>query len=360
MKLNQEDKMKQAAHAVVTQVACLRRGLKTLIICGKHNLGFAEFLVKQCYDEDAFPHLWMWDENLLSATSKMAARKFEAKVPKHTLSLLTGSDLVIWLTQYENPVKAEKDLGPAVCSFWDRVYEVVKNRPLLTVNLFSAKSMESMHIEYGEYLAAFFEAVNVNYRKMRKIGTKILTSLEGRRLINVTDPNGTDLTFSIEDRRIGFEAGTLEDCYSTGKECEVEVPAGEVYVAPVETSAFGRLVADEVRDFRVRRLQMNFEDGQIVDFNAEKGEAAFRKFLDEAHGKKDTIAEFGLGINYAVKPIGLRICDEKALGTAHVAIGNNVHVGGINDASIHIDFNLYNPTVRVDNDVVLKAGRLAE
>ena len=360
MMLDMEAKMKATAHAIVAQVACLRRGLNTLIICGKHNVAFAEFLMKECYDEHAFPHLWMWDENLLSVVSKRAAQGLNAEIPKHTLSLLTSSDLVIWLTQFENPVKAGKDLGAAVCSFWDRVDQVVKNRPLLAVNLFSMKSMECMDIEYEEYLGSFFEAVNLDYRRMREIGKKILTSLKRRKLINVTDPNGTNLTFSINDRRVCFEAGTLQDCYLTGKECEVEVPGGEVYVAPVETSAFGTLVADEVRDFGVRRLQMNFEAGQMVDFRADKGEPAFRKFLHEASGKKDMIAEFALGTNYAVRPMGLRIQDEKALGTAHVAIGNNVHLGGINDSSIHVDFNLYEPTVRADNHVVMKRGRLTE
>jgi hypothetical protein len=360
MKSNLESKMKEAAHAVVTRVACTRKGLKTLVICGKHNVTFAELLIEECYEERALPHLWMWDEHLLPISGKDAAQNVEVNVPKRTLSLLTSSDLVIWLTQFENPVKAKEDLGAAVCSFWDRVYEVIKDRPLLTVNLFSAKSMESMHIKYGEHLAAFSEAVNVDYGKMRRIGEKILNSLEGRKLINVVDQNGTDLTFSIENRRVGFETGTLEECYSTGKECEVEVPGGEVYVAPVENSASGRLVVDEVRDFDVRGLRMNFEAGQMVDFSAEKGEAAFRRFLGEALGKKDTIAEFGVGTNYAMRSTGLRIYDEKALGTAHVAIGNNVHLGGVNEASIHFDFNLYKPTVKADDHVVIEGGRPEE
>lgn len=57
-----------------------------------------------------------------------------------------------------------------------------------------------------------------------------------------------------------------------------------------------------------------------------------------------------------MKPIGLRISDEKALGSVHLAIGNNVHLGGKNEASIHIDFNLYKPTVKADNELVIKDG----
>jgi leucyl aminopeptidase (aminopeptidase T) len=150
----------------------------------------------------------------------------------------------------------------------------------------------------------------------------------------------------------------LEECFATGKECEVEVPGGEVYVAPVETSANGLLVVDEFRDYYIRNLKLHFEDGKIVNFKAEKGSDVFRDLLEKAEGDKDRIAEFGIGINYCMKPIGYRIYDEKALGTVHIAIGNNVHLGGINKASIHYDFVLHNPSVEVDDKCIMKKGTI--
>ncbi len=67
--------------------------------------------------------------------------------------------------------------------------------------------------------------------------------------------------------------------------------------------------------------------------------------------------EFGVGINQGMKPIGLRIWDEKAPRTGQVAIGNNVHLSGADKALIHIDFNLYKPTVKADSIIHLK-GRI--
>lgn len=347
--------MKGAAHSIVTRNACPKKASNILIICGKHNSTFAGHLMTECYTEHVYPHLWTWDENLLPSNRKTAVM---AKLPQHTRSLLENSDLVIWMTQFENPKNAMTDLGTTVCSFWDEVYEVVEGKPLLSVNLFSAKSIESMEIGYGKYLATFANAVNIDCKNVRKTGSVIRAGLEGKGLINVADPNGTNLSFSIENRRVGVEVGTLEDCFTTGKECNVEIPAGEVYVAPLENSACGRLVADEVRDFGVRRLEMDFENGRITGLRAEKGEAEFRNFLENAKGNKDMLAEFGVGINHGMKPIGLRICDEKALGTVHLAIGNNVHLGGVSKASIHIDFNLYNPTVKADNSFIMKEGQI--
>ena len=121
MNSNLESKMKEAAHTIVTRVACLRRGLKTLVICGKHNAAFAQLLMDECYEKRALPHLWTWDEQPLPNNQKAAAKDVEVEVPKCALSLLISSDVVIWLTQFEDPVKAKEDLRAAVCSFWDRV-----------------------------------------------------------------------------------------------------------------------------------------------------------------------------------------------------------------------------------------------
>jgi leucyl aminopeptidase (aminopeptidase T) len=360
VKLSLEDSMKEVAHLIVTRGACLKKESNVLIICGKHNSAFAEDLMLECYARHAYPYLWMFNENLLLKNAKIVAEDIKAELPKHTRSLLENSDLVIWLTQFENPKSAPTVLGKAVCSYWDQVYETVKAKPLMLVNLLSKKCIEAMGIEYETFLEVFAKAVNVDYGRVRKIGLNVVAVLDRKNSIHITDPNGTDLAFDIENRRVGIEVGTLEDCFSTGRECEVEVPAGEVYVAPVENSAYGTLVTDELRDFNVRRLKMNFDKGRIVRFDAEKGKASFQDMLEKAEGNKDRIAEFGIGINHGMKPIGLRIYDEKALGTAHIAIGNNVHLGGTNKASIHIDFILYKPTIEVDNDLIMKEGQVTK
>jgi len=351
------DLLKEAACSIAVHCACLKKGFNVVIICGRHNSAFAEDLVLECHREHAYPYLWVFDENLLKR-AQVVAEDAETRLPRHTRSLLENSDLVIWLTQFENPKSAQAELGTAVCSYWDQVYEVVKGKPLLTVNLLSEKCLETMDIDHEKFLVAFANAVNVDYNRVKQIGSAILESLHEKELIKITTPDGTDLTFSIKGRRVGIEAGTLEECFSTGKECDVEIPAGEVYVAPVENSAHGMLVTKEVRDFGVRKLRMKLHEGRIVSFEAETGKASFKRLLDEAEGDKDRIAEFGIGINYNVKPIGLRIYDEKARGTAHIAIGNNTHLGGINKASIHIDFILHKPTVRADNDMIIKDGKV--
>jgi len=60
-----------------------------------------------------------------------------------------------------------------------------------------------------------------------------------------------------------------------------------------------------------------------------------------------------------MNPMGWSVYDEKALGTAHIAIDNNTHLCGVNKASIHIDFILYNPTIKADDKIIMDMEKLS-
>ena len=83
----------------------------------------------------------------------------------------------------------------------------------------------------------------------------------------------------------------------------------------------------------------------------EGGRAAsmLRDLVEHAGPGGDVIAELGIGLNSTVKPRGHVMLDEKAAGTAHVAIGHNAgSYGGENQASIHVDCIFSSPEIEVD------------
>ena len=350
--------MREAARAIVTSIACLKEKFNVLVVCGLHNKMLAEHIMLESYAVKAYPHLWVFDEKFFLKYAKTFSEDAIAILPEHLRSLLENSNVIIWLSQYDDLEKFPANVRKPIVSFWDAVHEVIETKPRLFVNLLSAGCIEGMGIRYRKYFHSFVNALNVDYGKIRKIGNAITSRLDGKKDVQVYDANGTDLTFSIDKRRIGIEIGTLEECFSTGKECDVEVPGGEVYVAPIETSAYGVLSVKEFGDYGIQNLELRFEKGKIADFRAERGYDVFRDLLEKAEGDKDRIAEFGIGINYGMKFIGYRIYDEKALGTTHIAIGNNIHLGGVNKASIHWDFVLNNPSIEVDNRLLMEKGKL--
>ena len=92
-------------------------------------------------------------------------------------------------------------------------------------------------------------------------------------------------------------------------------------------------------------------ESEHVQHHIEGGRAAqmLRELVADAGNGADVIAELGLGFNPTVTPRGHVMLDEKAAGTAHVAIGRNTGgYGGVNEASIHVDCIFSGPRVEVD------------
>jgi hypothetical protein len=76
-------------------------------------------------------------------------------------------------------------------------------------------------------------------------------------------------------------------------------------------------------------------------------------------GNWSNLAEIGLGMNPAVERLtGNMLFDEKAAGTAHIALGTNTFMGGTVQASIHCDMVTRTPTVVIDGKMVVDHGSL--
>ena len=62
------------------------------------------------------------------------------------------------------------------------------------------------------------------------------------------------------------------------------------------------------------------------------------------------IAEFAIGMNPKTLISGIILEDEKAAGTAHIAIGNNAGFGGDNDVELHMDGIIGDVMIDIDGE----------
>ena len=70
------------------------------------------------------------------------------------------------------------------------------------------------------------------------------------------------------------------------------------------------------------------------------------------------IAELGIGTNDQAIVTGAILEDEKVMGTVHIALGNNISMGGTCDVGIHLDGVILEPTVLVDGKLIIEEGKL--
>lgn len=203
--------------------------------------------------------------------------------------------------------------------------------------------------------------LSADYRDIAAITRRLKEHLQGKQQVHITNPLGTNLSFSITGRDIKEDTGFIHHPGQFGN-----LPAGECFVAPVEDSAQGVLVVDKsFPELVVRQpVCMTFEKGRVIA--VEGGDEAKELLRRIEYGERlphgencRVIAELGIGTNPKARLTGKLITDEKVMGTIHIAIGDNAspNYGGVNPAPIHIDGVVGQPTLIVDGQTLIEEGR---
>jgi len=192
-----------------------------------------------------------------------------------------------------------------------------------------------------------------DYNVVSRLTKKVASRFERAAEVEVKTSAGTELTFSIAGRKPHADTGIFHAPGDFGN-----LPAGEVFIAPVEGTAEGRVVIDgSMADRKGGRIEISVEKGVAVKISGNYAQKLIR-MLDEAGPKARNIAEFGIGTNPKARLIGNVLEDEKVLGTCHIALGDNSTFGGRVRAGVHIDGIILKPTVKLDGRILMRNGRL--
>jgi aminopeptidase len=140
---------------------------------------------------------------------------------------------------------------------------------------------------------------------------------------------GTDLTVNVSGRTWVNSDGRRN------------MPSGEVFTGPVETSASGRIhysIPTSPRGLEVSGISLEFREGVVVSARADRGDDVLQAMLASDDGAR-RLGEIGIGTNFGVdRAIGSTLVDEKMGGTVHLALGRSYpETGGTNESAIHWD-----------------------
>lgn len=205
-------------------------------------------------------------------------------------------------------------------------------------------------------------SVNVDFEKMKQTASLLHNSFFNAEQLHITTEEGTDILLGVRDRIFSNDIGVKD-----GEMCNL--PCGELYCAPIENNADGVIVFNaSIGDIGKLKdpLTVYVKRGRIIKF--ESDDATLIKKISELTAVDDqarVIGELGIGINPGARITGNMLEDEKTLGTAHIAFGNNEDFpgGGKNSSKIHRDYLFYRPTIEVkyingNKKVVLKDGEI--
>lgn len=205
-------------------------------------------------------------------------------------------------------------------------------------------------------------SVNVNFGKMKETADSIINALRDVSKIHITTERGTNLWLGVAGRVFASDVGV-----KPGKMCNI--PCGEVYCAPIETEADGVVVFDaSIGDIGLLKkpLKVFLKEGRVIKFDSDDNELVNKiSELTDIDDDARVIGELGIGVNPGARITGNMLEDEKALGTAHIAFGNNEDFpgGGKNRSKIHRDYLMYTPSIEAkyadgSKRLLMEAGQI--
>jgi len=200
--------------------------------------------------------------------------------------------------------------------------------------------------------------MDADYTEIERLTKRVADAVSPARQVHVTCPAGTDITFSVEGRPGQVDAGMYTRPGSWGN-----LPAGEAYCTPVEGTAHGVIqVTPGWHADLVEPMTLVFEEGEL---NQLRGGGAVGEELrgilqigteTEPYQSRRSLGEFGIGTNPNARRIDITVEAEKIMGTVHLAVGDNAHMGGKINTDYHQDFVIPKASFSLDGEVIMRDG----
>lgn len=176
-------------------------------------------------------------------------------------------------------------------------------------------------MDYEDYVRLFFEMCDQPWERIQAAQEKLIGKFDAAHSIRITNGDGTDVVMLLDDA----DGRPFTFCNSV---IAKNVPGSEIFSAPRRDSVSGTIVAKGRFSPRhdpskiIENLTLNFENGKIVSFSAEKGAGDFKAFLDRDPNNAYT-GELGIGTNpHLGRNVVNGLLVEKIGGSFHIALGD--------------------------------------
>lgn len=195
-------------------------------------------------------------------------------------------------------------------------------------------------------------AITADYNEVEALTLKFTDLLSKAKTAKIIK-EGHILQMWLENRKGIPSTGIYKNPGEAGN-----LPSGEAYIAPKEDSAYGSMIIDGSMvgvGILKSPLYIEVKDGKLVKLEGEDAHKLQILFDNENNA---TLGELGIGTNPAARLTGVILEDEKIYGTVHIAFGTNTSFGGNNKADCHLDGVIMNPTLYLDDKLVLDKGKV--
>ncbi|MFB6271085.1 MAG: aminopeptidase, partial [Halobacterium sp.] len=210
--------------------------------------------------------------------------------PEHLLELFKHADAAVVARPHEN-VSEQSDVSTEVGSAYAAAYREVLNARLATkwclTHYPAPADAQLAEMSTEAYEDFVYDAMLKDWDAVEEHQEQMVEILDPAEEVRIVSGDTTDVTMSVKDMK------TLNDCGTNN------LPAGEVFTAPVPDSVEGEVLFDKPVYHQAREIQgayLAFEDGEVVDFAADQNEDVLEGILTTDEGAS-RLGELGIGMN---------------------------------------------------------------
>ena len=363
---------KATAETLVNQCASIKTGDRVLITGRASDLELLEEVAINVRKLGAFPLISVGNEKLSRRMLDETPAKFDTQTDELELKLANSITAMIGVQATDNP-GLFADVPPARTAarakagqpIQQAMYKNNVRMVMLGNGLYpTAATAKTFGISQDQLATVFWAGVNTDYSKLQNTGETVRAALSSAKEAHLTNPNGTDLKFSLAGRQTFVSDGIIsaDDRAKGGPACQVWLPAGEVYSTPVAGSAEGTVVVDRYvfQGQDITGLKLTFKAGKCTDMSAKGGPIdKLKAQYAAATPGKDALALIDVGINEGMKlPKESKLLAWMPAGMVTIGLGGNAWAGGDNNSSFFLPGFLPGSTLTLDGKALVENGAL--
>lgn len=332
-----------------------------------HNIPLAEDLSRECFRVGADVNLSLYTDRFYEDYMKLLPEDSLRQPSVYCRGLTELSTAEFWIGSPYDPAVYRR-IPPGKMAATDEgetAAHLAPSRERKVRSLFVALGQvtrpraKAYGLAYAAWERNVREASSVRPDRLAADGGRLAKRLASADRVHVTTDHGTDLELSVHSRRAFVYDGVVDDEDVAAGALNASIPAGNVAIAPIETSAEGTVVFDAPQAWAgrtIRRLRWEFSGGRVTMFEGDRNALALRNAWERATGDRDRIASVSIGLNPRAR-MGF-LSDPIVRGAVSIAIGGNEDEGGTNKPGFFYAQTLADATVELDGTPIVRKGKL--
>lgn len=357
----------ELAYQIVNKCLKISEKDNVTIFTYPHTIPLAEDIAEECFKKGADVLLNLYTDRYQLSYMKELSVDSLRQPSAFCRALTQSSTVLIWAGSAYDPaiLRAATPEKAAASSEGEAKahYPLQKERKVRTLALGLSLVTRPRAKAYGfnldEWQKVMVRACKVDHDKLEEMGRALKQRLSKGKHIRIAAPGNTDLEFESSGRPWFVSDGVVDAEDIAEGNLDDHIPAGNIYFAPLESTAEGRVtfnVQEPYRGKSVKKLTWEFKGGKLTHFSGDSSVSRLKEDWARSAGDKDRIALFSIGFNPSAKT-GYTI-NQVAAGAVSIGIGGNEEFGGVNKSGFYYAGTLTGADVSVDGELIVKKGEL--